>query len=52
LLRGGATGVVTFADAVDEGAIGFEAVEIPAPPATERLPESELGWGLCVSLCR
>src|ERR1700724_1603839 len=38
----GVTGVVALADAVDEGTIGFEAVEIPAPPATEPLVEADL----------
>src|SRR3982074_2300180 len=38
----GATGVVTLADAADKDPIGFEAVEIPAPPAPEPLVEADL----------
>ena len=40
--RLGAAGVVTVADAADEGAVGFKAVEIPASPAPEPLVEADL----------
>ena len=40
--RLGATGVVTVADPGDEGAVGFDAVEIPASPAPQPLVEADL----------
>ena len=40
--RLGAASVVTVADPGDEGAVGFDAVEIPASPAPQPLVEADL----------